>query len=125
MTRSIVGPRWLMMTPLACATACGMGTGPAPISSSGSLGRIADSGRLGGAEIWVDTVDTGLAARAAHFAEDLVELVGVLAGVVDQAADGLARVIQLVGPGHFGEELNHLGLQLHWRRLLVAHALRS
>src|SRR5213075_3169842 len=53
-TRSIVGPRWLMMTPLACATACGMGTGPAPISSSGSLGRIAESGTLGGAGIGRD-----------------------------------------------------------------------
>src|SRR5687767_15484467 len=114
MTRSIVGPRWLMMTPLACATACGMGTGPAPISSSGSLGRIADSGTLRGAGIWTDT---DLAARAAHFAEDLVALVGVFAGVVHQAADGLPRVVELVGLGHFVEELNHLGLQVHGRRL--------
>ena len=32
-----------MTTPFACATACGIGTGPAPISSSGSVGKISDN----------------------------------------------------------------------------------
>ena len=37
-----------MMTPLACATACGIGTGPAPINSSGSVGRMAVRAVVGG-----------------------------------------------------------------------------
>src|SRR5579859_4691961 len=48
MTRSIVAPRWLMTTPLARATACGMGTGPAPMSRSGSDGRMASRGTSAG-----------------------------------------------------------------------------
>ena len=40
-----------MMKPLACATACGMGTGPAPINSSGSVGRMAVTGVFGGGSI--------------------------------------------------------------------------
>src|SRR5262245_58877310 len=40
-----------MIMPLAWATACGMGTGPAPINSKGSVGRIAESGVVVGGVI--------------------------------------------------------------------------
>src|SRR5580704_6783863 len=39
-----------MTTPLARATACGMGTGPAPISKTGSDGRIESRGSSVGTE---------------------------------------------------------------------------
>src|SRR3954464_1667104 len=58
-TRSMVGPRWLMMTPLAWATACGIGTGPAPIRSSGSVGRMAARGVMGGGRMGDDVMALG------------------------------------------------------------------
>src|ERR1700741_2461479 len=51
-----------MITQLACATACGIGTGPAPIKSSGSVGRIAERGGVVGGEI--DSFMTHSAAGA-------------------------------------------------------------
>src|ERR1700709_1903953 len=48
MTAAMVEPRWLITTPLARATASGIGTGPAPIISRGSSGRIEESGRTVG-----------------------------------------------------------------------------
>src|SRR5580658_8206946 len=72
MTRSIVAPRWLMTTPLARATACGIGTGPAPMSSSGSDGRMESSGASSGGGMGIVRllgvgclhVGLGLASRA-------------------------------------------------------------
>ncbi len=45
---AIVAPRWLITIVFALATAAGIGTGPAPIISSGSSGRIASSGTTTG-----------------------------------------------------------------------------
>ncbi len=45
---AIVAPRWLITIVFAFATAAGIGTGPAPIISSGSSGRIASSGTTTG-----------------------------------------------------------------------------
>src|SRR5476651_1798228 len=47
-TAAMVEPRWLITTPLARATASGIGTGPAPIISRGSSGRMEESGRTVG-----------------------------------------------------------------------------
>src|SRR3982751_6262085 len=47
-TAAMVEPRWLITTPLAFATASGIGTGPAPIIRSGSSGNIDESGSTEG-----------------------------------------------------------------------------
>ena len=62
MTSAMVSPRWLITIEFAAATRWGIGTGPAPIISSGSSGRICSSGR----RLGIATADFILVARAFH-----------------------------------------------------------
>lgn len=55
-----------MTTPLARATACGMGTGPAPMSKTGSDGRIESSGSSFGSESKARTGGVLLGATGAR-----------------------------------------------------------
>src|ERR1700712_2732667 len=73
MTAAMVEPRWLITTPLARATASGIGTGPAPIISRGSSGRIEESGRtVGHAMLNVSGVPESAEKECRAFIEGLL-----------------------------------------------------
>src|SRR6188768_2374290 len=65
-----------------------------------------------------------LAVGAAHLGEDLVPLVGVLAGVVDQAPERLAGVLEFEGLHGLVEVGGLFGFQLDFTALHRAHVRR-